>query len=62
MLHGQLVETFLDGIGEAPVMLVDLAALIRVHGASSAYDTRNDLMYHQPFTSELRPHLRRPGR
>ncbi len=51
ILHGQLVEAFLDGIGQAPVTLVDIAALVRVHGAERAYDTRNDLMYHQPFTS-----------
>ena len=53
VLHGQLVEAFVDGIGEAPVTLVDLAALVRIHGAAQAYDTRNDLMYHQPFTSEF---------
>ena len=53
MLHGRLVEAFLDGIGQAPVTLVDLGALVRVHGAEHAYDTRNDLMYHQPFGSEF---------
>jgi FkbH-like protein len=53
VLHGQVVEAFLAGIGSAPVTLVDLAALIRVHGAEHAYDTRNDLMYHQPFSSEF---------
>ena len=51
VLHGQLVEAFVDGIGDAPVTLVDLAALVRLHGAQQAYDVRNDLMYHQPFTS-----------
>ncbi len=50
VLHGQLVEAFVDGIGPAPVTLVDLAALLRLHGTDRAYDSRNDLMYHQPFT------------
>ena len=31
--------------------LVDLDALVRTHGTAHAYDTRNDLMYHQPFSS-----------
>src|SRR6478735_252681 len=53
VLHGRIVETFLDGLGAAPVTLVDLAALVRVHGAQQAFDTRNDLMYHQPFSSEF---------
>jgi FkbH-like protein len=53
VLHGQIVEAFLGGLGEAPVTLVDLAALVRVHGAQHAFDTRNDLMYHQPFSSEF---------
>ncbi len=51
VLHGQLIEAFVDGIGNAPVVLVDLAAAVREHGAERAYDTRNDLMYHQPLTS-----------
>ncbi|WP_385907530.1 HAD-IIIC family phosphatase [Terrabacter sp. GCM10028922] len=53
VLHGRLVEAFVDGIGEAPVTVVDLAALVRLHGTTIAYDTRNDLMYHQPFTSRF---------
>lgn len=53
VLHGQLIEAFVAGVGQAPVTLVDLAALVRLHGAARAYDTRNDLMYHQPFTSEF---------
>jgi FkbH-like protein len=57
VLHGQLLAAFLDGIGEAPVTLVDLAALLRVHGVEVAYDTRNDLMYHQPFTSRFAQQL-----
>ena len=57
VLHGQLLAAFLDGIGEAPLTLVDFAALLRVHGVESAYDTRNDLMYHQPFTSRFAQHL-----
>ena len=50
VLHGQLVEAFVDGIGDAPVTIVDVAALLRLHGTDRAYDARNDLMYHQPFT------------
>ncbi|WP_067440419.1 HAD-IIIC family phosphatase [Nocardioides jensenii] len=53
VLHGQLVAAFLDGIGAAPVTLVDLCALERRHGTERAHDTRNDLMYHQPFTGEF---------
>lgn len=53
VLHGRLVEAFLDGLGEAPVTLVDLDALVRTHGVEHAYDTRNDLMYHQPFSSSF---------
>ncbi|WP_183407863.1 HAD-IIIC family phosphatase [Nocardioides marmoriginsengisoli] len=53
VLHGQLVAAFVDGIGQAPVTLVDLAALQRQHGSARAHDTRNDLMYHQPYTSEF---------
>ena len=51
VLHGRLVEAFLHGIGNAPVTLVDLAALLRVHGTAHSHDARNDLMYHQPYTS-----------
>jgi len=51
VLHGRLVEAFLDGLGDAPVTLVDLDALVRSHGVQQAYDTRNDLMYRQPFSS-----------
>lgn len=51
VLHGQLVEAFVDGLGDAPVTLVDLAAAIRQHGVDRAYDVRNDLMYHQPFAA-----------
>ena len=50
VLHGQLVEAFVDGLGDAPVTLVDLSAAVRQHGVERAYDLRNDLMYHQPFT------------
>jgi FkbH-like protein len=53
ILHGQLVEAFVDGIAEQPVTLVDLAALSRVHGSARTYDTRNDLMYHQPFSGDF---------
>ena len=53
VLHGRLLEAYLDGIGDAPVTLLDLAALVRVHGSEQAYDTRNDLMYHQPFSSRF---------
>ena len=53
VLHGRLVEAFIDGIGNAPVVVVDLAALIRIRGSAEAYDTRNDLMYHQPFAGEF---------
>lgn len=53
VLHGELVGAFIDGIDAAPVTLVDLAALVRIHGSAHAYDTRNDLMYHQPFTREF---------
>ena len=53
VLHGQLVAAFLEGLGEAPVTLVDLAALVRTVGAAQAFDARNDLMYHQPFTGEF---------
>ncbi|MGN6611783.1 MAG: HAD-IIIC family phosphatase [Angustibacter sp.] len=53
VLHGQLVEAFLDGIGDQPVTIVDLAALTRYHGVARAYDTRNDLLYHQPFTADF---------
>jgi FkbH-like protein len=51
VLHGRLVEAFLDGIDDAPVTFVDLDALVRTHGVQQAYDTRNDLMYRQPFSS-----------
>ena len=51
VLHGRLVEAFLDGLDDAPVTLVDLDALVRSHGVQQAYDTRNDLMYRQPFAS-----------
>lgn len=51
VLHGRLVEAFVDGIGDAPVTLVDLAAAVRQHGVDRAYDVRNDLMYHQPFAA-----------
>ena len=51
VLHGRLLEAFLDGLGDAPVTLVDLHALVRAHGVERSYDTRNDLMYHQPFSS-----------
>src|SRR3954469_5224672 len=47
VLHGRLVEAFLDGLDDAPVTLVDLDALVRSHGVQQAYDTRNDLMYRQ---------------
>ncbi len=50
-LHGRLLEAFLEGLDQAPVTLVDLDALVRTHGTAHAYDTRNDLMYHQPFSS-----------
>jgi FkbH-like protein len=50
VLHGQLVQAFVEGIGQAPVTLVDLAALLQLHGTERAYDSRNDLMYHQPLT------------
>ena len=50
-LHGRLLEAFLEGLDQAPVTLVDLDALVRTHGIAQAYDTRNDLMYHQPFSS-----------
>lgn len=50
VLHGRLVEAFLEGLGDAPVTLVDLGALVRLTGLGAAYDTRNDLMYRQPFT------------
>jgi FkbH-like protein len=53
ILHGQLVAAFVEGIGQAPVTLVDVAALQRVHGSARSNDTRNDLMYHQPCTSEF---------
>jgi FkbH-like protein len=53
VLHGRLVEAFLQGIGDAPVTLVDLNALVHTHGVDHAYDTRNDLMYHQPFASSF---------
>jgi FkbH-like protein len=53
VLHGRLVEAFLDGLGDAPVTLVDLDALVRSHGVQHAYDTRNDLMYRQPFSSSF---------
>ncbi len=51
VLHGRLVEAFLDGLDDAPVTLVDLDALVRSHGVQQAYDTRNDLMYRHPFAS-----------
>lgn len=51
ILHGHLVEAFVATIGSAPVTLLDLAALVRMHGSAQAYDTRNQLMYHQPFGS-----------
>jgi FkbH-like protein len=57
VLHGQLVAAFVAGIAEAPVTLVDLAALERVHGTAASLDARNDLMYHQPFTSSYARHL-----
>jgi FkbH-like protein len=50
VLHGRLVEAFVEGIGQAPVTIVDVAALLRLHGTDRAYDARNDLMYHQPLT------------
>lgn len=52
-LHGRLVEAFLEGLGDAPVTLVDLDALVRTHGVANAYDTRNNLMYRQPFSSRF---------
>jgi FkbH-like protein len=52
-LHGRLVEAFFDGLGDAPVTLVDLDALVRTHGVAQAYDTRNNLMYRQPFSSRF---------
>ena len=57
VLHGRLLEAYLEGIGDAPVTLLDLAALVRVHGSEQAYDTRNDLMYHQPFSSRFAQEL-----
>ena len=36
VLHGQLVEAFVDGIGDAPVTLVDLAAAVNQHGGERA--------------------------
>lgn len=53
VLHGRLVEAFLDGVGDAPITLVDLDALVRVHGVEQAYDTRNELMYRQPFSGRF---------
>ena len=62
VLHGRLVEAFLDGLGDAPVTLVDLDALVRSHGVQQAYDTRNDLMYRQPFSSAFTKALGQPAR
>ena len=62
VLHGRLVEAFLDGLDDAPVTLVDLDALVRSHGVQQAYDTRNDLMYRQPFSSAFTQALRPAAR
>jgi len=53
VLHGNLVSAFLDGVADAPVTMVDLAALLHRRGVDGSYDVRNDLMYHQPFTSSF---------
>lgn len=57
ILHGQLVEAFMGGIAQAPVTVLDLAALQRTWGTLSSVDLRNDLLYHQPYARRFIPVL-----